>query len=50
MNILDCGNGTANNMLAAINGARHKVNIETSDTAFIPEPFNIELSARNRHV
>lgn len=47
MEILDSRNGMANHLLAAINGTGHHVIIKTSNPAFIPESFKIELSTRN---
>ncbi|WP_319501871.1 right-handed parallel beta-helix repeat-containing protein [uncultured Draconibacterium sp.] len=44
LEILDSRNGMANNLLAAINGTGHHVILKTSNPAFIPDSFNIELS------
>lgn len=45
--ILDSRGGMNNNLLAAINGVGHKVNIKTSNPSFIPPSMSIELSSQN---
>ena len=47
MEILDSRGGMANSLLASINGTGHHVVVKTTDPAFIPEAFKIELSTHN---
>jgi len=44
--ILDSRGGLANTILATINGEGHKVRLHTSNAAFVPAGFSIEMATR----
>lgn len=46
LEILDSRDGVANDLLAVINGERHRVTLRTSDPALVPTSFTIELATR----
>lgn len=46
LEILDSRGGLANTLLATINGEGHEVRLHTSEAAFVPDDFSIEMATR----
>ena len=46
LDILDSRDKMANNLLAKINGSDHKINLRTSNPAFVPKGMTIELASK----